>query len=366
MRVMLSLRALDGPWRSCVSGDALPVRPERVSGLFPLRPRRPGLLPGLPESRLPSRKIPLTFSEGNPALGQNNQDRGFFPVRISEEHRAPGVCQGFCSVDRDCDWHPGQTHTCRPTALVSGGGRETLAPPCLTDTPGSPSPSRAVAGEPARSFFLLRETPSASLRKATLPPTPMGFGCREGPHGLQGWVGEGAIAKRRSLGARPRGGTCVPLTREVLVLVPGSGSPWGAVPGVRQGPACPFQAGEAPRPRKPLVNGAAGGRWSPLPTGPARVTSQAAVRRPPGGISQQPCPPPGRRVRIRHSQGSSALALRPGTWLETRGDIGSYTPSQWPRPRPRPRPARPGCSAPPRAPSCGRPCGSLCCRVRGS
>lgn len=73
--------------------------------------------------------------------------------------------------------------------------------------------------------------------------------------------------ERRSWGARPRGGTCVPLTREVLVLLPGSGHPWGALPGVRQGPACPFQAGEAPHPRKPVVNGTDGGRWSPLPPG---------------------------------------------------------------------------------------------------
>lgn len=51
-------------------------------------------------------------------------------------------------------------------------------------------------------------------------------------------------------------------------------------PGVWHGPARPFQVGEVPWPRSPLVNGASGGSRSPLATRPARVNSQAAVRCP--------------------------------------------------------------------------------------
>lgn len=51
-------------------------------------------------------------------------------------------------------------------------------------------------------------------------------------------------------------------------------------PGIQHDPARPFQVGEVPRPRSPLLNGANGSSRSPLATRPARVNSQAAVRCP--------------------------------------------------------------------------------------
>lgn len=135
-------------------------------------------------------------------------------MRISEQHKVPGVCQGFAAstvtvtVTGILDTRTrADTQPC-----VSGGGRETLAPPCPTDTPESPSPSRAVGGR-ARALALPPKRDALRRPQRSHPaPSPVGVGYREGPHGLQGWVGEGAIAKCQSWGARPRGGTCVLLT----------------------------------------------------------------------------------------------------------------------------------------------------------
>lgn len=91
----------------------------------------------------------------------------------------------------------------------------------------------------------------------------------------------GATTKRRGGEPAPVGAACSGAAEPVgRSSSQDGGSSRDTRPGIQHDPARPFQVGEVPRPRSPLLNGANGSSRSPLATRPARVNSQAAVRCP--------------------------------------------------------------------------------------